>query len=550
LAQEASNSKRMSVYALRSDVVPELKNAIGEKYSDDPTQVRAVAIDSVDALLVSRMMSKKSETDWSPVIRGLTGEDEFTAKNEVAAAVLIVPSGEAAFAICYGMGHLLLEQGMIEPAFGLRFAIRSADPEQVRGITRRPLEQRAQINRQTVPGGQALQAFGIEEYGEVISRLAAKAGADLVLTANSGKPKRISFTAGNSLALPLARTPRELLGDLNRINEVLSRPAPEPFDRLEQLQPLGPRDPRRKELNAELCKLLSSGAREHLNLAFPWEREEEYGEEEGFLVYASGKKGVVEELSLDYILELVHQLEPDRIQAALSSFGFQAVADAEGKEAPGRRIPLAKWLAADLVFGDKRYFFQQGQWYEVGAGYVDYLNAEISAIFDDSIAIDLPEWAAGVDEGTYNQAVADQLKWVCLDKKLARTPVHPRGIELADLLNDENQLLRVKEAKSSAPLSHLFAQSFVSFESLLNEPAARTYLTKLVKEGRPDQPLPKAWRPAEVVLAMGRERAIAPDDLFTFSKVNLVRLKNRLQQSGVHLSVKWIPRSSESTAEV
>jgi uncharacterized protein (TIGR04141 family) len=268
---------------------------------------------SVYALLVSRMMSKKSETDWSPIIRGLTGEDEFTAKNEVAAAVLIIPSGEAAFAICYGMGHLLLEQAMLEPAFGLRFAIRSADPEQVRGITRRPLEQRAQINRQTVPGGQTLQAFGIEEYGEVISRLAAKAGADLILTANSGKPKRISFTAGNSLALPLARTPRELLSDLNRINEVLGRPAPEPFDRIEQLQPLGPRDPRRKELNAELCKLLSSGAREHLNLAFPWEREEEYGEEEGFLVYASGKKGVVDELSLDYILELVHQLEPDRI---------------------------------------------------------------------------------------------------------------------------------------------------------------------------------------------------------------------------------------------
>jgi hypothetical protein len=51
-----------------------------------------------------------------------------------------------------------------------------------------------------------------------------------------------------------------------------------------------------------------------------------------------------------------------------------------------------------------------------------------------------------------------------------------------------------------------------------DEPVARTYLAKLVKEGRPDQPLPKAWRPAEVVSAMGRERAITPDDLLPFPR--------------------------------
>jgi uncharacterized protein (TIGR04141 family) len=102
--------------------------------------------------------------------------------------------------------------------------------------------------------------------------------------------------------------------------------------------------------------------------------------------------------------------------------------------------------------------------------------------------------------------------------------------------------LHVKEATKSAPLSHLFAQSLVSLESLLYEPAAMEHLIKLVEEARPSQPLRKSWRPVEVVLAIGRDRPISPDDLFTFSKVNLVRLRNRLQQAGVHLSVKWIPR--------
>jgi uncharacterized protein (TIGR04141 family) len=532
----------MSVYALRPAVASDLTTAIADKYRHDPSEILGVKIGGVDGLLVSRTMSKKSETDWSPLIRGLTAENNFTAKNEVAAAVLLIPSGDGAFALCYGMGHLLLDQVMIEPAFGLRFAVRAADPDRVRGLTRRPLEQRARINRQTVPGGQTLQAFGIEEYGEVISRLAAKAGADLVLTANTGKPKRISFTAGNSLALPLAKTAQELLQDLDQINDVLKRPAPDPFDRLEQLQPLSARDPRRRELNAELARLLSAGDREHVNLAFPWEREEEYGEEEGFIVFANGNKGVQEELSLDLIFDLVAQVEPERVEAALKKFGLQAVADAEGKDVMGRRIPLAKWLAADLTLENRRYFFQQGQWYEVGTGYVEYLDKEISEIFSGSIDIDLPEWAAGVDEGKYNEMVAGDLGWVLLDKKLARTRTHPRGIELADLMDNEDRLLHVKEATKSAPLSHLFAQSLVSLESLLYEPAAMAHLAELVKQGRPGQPLRKSWRPVEVVLAIGRERAITPDDLFTFSKVNLVRLRNRLEQAGVHLSVKWIPR--------
>jgi uncharacterized protein (TIGR04141 family) len=533
----------MSVYALRPNVVSDLTAAIAEKYRDDPSEIRDISIGGVDGLLVSRMMSQKSETDWSELIRGLTSENDFTAKNEVAAAALVVPSGDAAFALCYGMGHLLLDQAMIEPAFGLKFAVRAADPDQVRGLTRRPLEQRAQINRQTVPGGQTLQAFGIEEYGEVISRLAAKAGADLVLTANRGKPKRISFTAGNSLALPLGKTAPELLKDLDAIDKVLKQPAPVPFDRLEQLQPLGTRDPRRAELNAELARLLSAGDREHLSLAFPWEREEEYGEEEGFIVYANGNKGVVEDLSLDLIFDLVSDLEAERVQSALKSFGFQAVADPEGTEVMGRRIPLAKWLAADLSIDNRRYFFQQGQWYEVGSGYVEYLHSEIAKIFSESIEIELPDWPLNLGEGKYNEEVASDLQWVLLDKKLARTRAHPRGIELADLIDDKDQLLHVKEATKSAPLSHLFAQSLVSLESLLYEPAAMAHLTKLVNQSRPHQPLRKSWRPSEVVLAIGRDRAITPDDLFTFSQVNLVRLRNRLEQAGVHLSVKWIRRA-------
>jgi uncharacterized protein (TIGR04141 family) len=88
----------------------------------------------------------------------------------------------------------------------------------------------------------------------------------------------------------------------------------------------------------------------------------------------------------------------------------------------------------------------------------------------------------------------------------------------------------------------LFAQSLVSLESLLFEPAAMEHLSKLVGQARPSHSLPKSWRPVEVVLAIGRDRPITADDLFTFSKVNLVRLRNRLQQAGVHLSVKWIPR--------
>jgi uncharacterized protein (TIGR04141 family) len=122
VAKAPSNSKRMSLYALRPNVVSDMSTAIADKYRDSPSKILDVSIGSVDGLLVSRMMSKKSETDWSALIRGLTGENDFTAKNEVAAAVLVIPSDGRAFAICYGMGHLLLDRSSQPLVFGSRYA--------------------------------------------------------------------------------------------------------------------------------------------------------------------------------------------------------------------------------------------------------------------------------------------------------------------------------------------------------------------------------------------------------------------------------------------
>jgi predicted regulator of Ras-like GTPase activity (Roadblock/LC7/MglB family) len=49
------------VSALRPSVVSDLFTAIADKYRDESTDIRGVKIGEADGLLVSRMVSKKSE---------------------------------------------------------------------------------------------------------------------------------------------------------------------------------------------------------------------------------------------------------------------------------------------------------------------------------------------------------------------------------------------------------------------------------------------------------------------------------------------------------
>jgi uncharacterized protein (TIGR04141 family) len=529
-----------------------LEECITGEYRDSEDFVLApVVVGDVAGLLVTGSIERE-ETDWCPVVAGYTGQ-AVSLGNRNALAVLLLPLGKRVFALAYGLGFLVLDQSLVEQGFGLRFAIRKLDPARVRTVTRNILEQGARVDRNSVPNGQRVEDFAIEEYGEIISRLTGPSSAQ-GLTFTAGRTVSFSLKASDSLGLPIGKEPLDLLADLREVDRVVdSEPAVGELAFIEQLRALKSKDPRLAELEAAFNTQLDDSDAGSIALSFPWEGDEDRGDAQTYRIKVpGGPRGgeIAAEIDLPAILDALSEVpRDDRVQTSKTAT-IQAFEDEEATSAISRAIPISKWISAEVTLGPTRFFFRDGRWYEVGSGYVDHLRGRVAAILNAPSPVSLPGWNVGEDEEAYNKRVGAGPGFVCLDRELVPTEMHPgRGIELCDLLGPEGELIHVKRAAKSAPLSHLFAQGMVSAEQLLFDDQARARIGELAKAKKSGYSLPGGWQPRHVVFAIALKRGLSPERLFTFTQVVMVRCVDRLRYRQVKVSVVGIPLGSGADAQ-
>lgn len=207
------------------------------------------------------------------------------------------------------------------------------------------------------------------------------------------------------------------------------------------------------------------------------------------------------------------------------------------EDAISARISARKWLAFETSHNGKRYCYFGGQWFQMDARYAETLLRLTEEIFRKQLDPPLPLWTSQFkEEKDYNQHVARQLGGLCLDRKLVRTDAHPRGFEACDVLLKDGTLVHVKKFDSSAPASHLFAQAYVSTDSLIRDAQAVAALRKTVESVGGDPTWVKD-RPPRVVLAMARAKPVTAGELFTFSRVNLVRAAQDIASRSVPLYI-------------
>jgi uncharacterized protein (TIGR04141 family) len=395
-----------------------------------------------------------------------------------------------------------------------------------------------------------VEDFAIEEYGEVISRLVGRSASTNNLSFSKTGRVYFSLSGSDSLALPIGLTAADLLGDLDEIESVIDTGQPvEDLRFVEQLRHLKSKDKRVPELESLLGAALKPGTDARLALAYPFERDDEHGEAQAYRIKIPGEKThVVDDLTLEQLREPlgVGVAEADRLRT-LAMATVQALGDDTGDTVISRAIPANKWITAEVTLNGHQYFYRQGRWYEVGAGYLEYLRGQVDEILKQPTAVSLPDWTRDEDEKDFNARASLDSGYVLLDRRLVRTKTHPRGIELCDLLGPNNELIHVKQAGSSAPLSHLFAQGAVSAEALSTDSEARARLREMVAEQRPDNPLREDWQPDRVVYAMALDRTITSETLFTFSQVVLVRYAQRLARMRVKVAILPISFSEEAT---
>lgn len=187
---------------------------------------------------------------------------------------------------------------------------------------------------------------------------------------------------------------------------------------------------------------------------------------------------------------------------------------------------------------------------EKGGNYLDLRRQELAEIITVNPSIALPPWPALMPERDYNWSVeARDPSFICMDSYLVRTGTGARSsFGICDLLGPLNELIYVKRALNSQPLSHLFNQAIVAVDLLINVPEVRLAFSAAVRERGQDRLLSDNPFPWKVVFALAGEagRVLTPESLFPFSQITLVQASRAIQSLGVATEMIGIEVEAES----
>ncbi|WP_157892241.1 MULTISPECIES: TIGR04141 family sporadically distributed protein [Frankia] len=525
---------RSNIYLLRRESGQSLTDLVELDENPDKRIDRYnLRIDDQPALLVHASVSR-SQARWSKSLTALTGAEIATGSSNPSAVLLIDLDGPV-FALCYGTtGIHMLSQHAIEQGFGLRIAIRVLEAEKIRQLTRLSLDSRARVDRSSVAGGQEVGGFGVETFAEIVNRIAGRTSS---LNISYARERAVSFSleGADGLRLYLPTDPLALIDDLRGLLDVLRQPPAEGLEFIEKVERLRRKDRRIPGLDRRLAEALDAPGQRAVGLSVPGPYLDEQEEIQSYELKLGRNRRVSEEVELEQILGLVAKINPEGRRAALRRGRIVGCTDRDGMEPCGQPTAAELWVTAELP-GETpedphRYVFQQGHWYEVhGQEYLDFLRREVENILDARLPWSLPPWPMDrktgrrIHEGCYNRKVAEaDERFVLLDKNLIRSPTHPTGFETCDLLGPDGELIHVKKADSSAPLSHLFSQGLISADTLCIDRVAVDQLKAKISAVSPNH-AHLVERPRAVVYAIHLAGGmLTPESLFTFATIALVR---------------------------
>jgi uncharacterized protein (TIGR04141 family) len=282
----------------------------------------------------------------------------------------------------------------------------------------------------------------------------------------------------------------------------------------------------------------------------PGECRDRFEFAESFKVRLGGSSEIYDELDASQLVAAVgHKPDGDRLPA-LRAGRIGMFADTECAQPLSRNTPVDHWLTAEVSEEGVHYFYWQGQWYEIGAEYLATVESRIAELLARPASVTLPPWtktseAEEHDEDWYNKEIAKQGGYVLLDKNTVHTKrLRGGGLEIADALGPDGQLVCIKKADSTAPLNHLFAQGRVAIETLRYDHEARQKFLAKLQRLAPGHPLDTSFSTPVLVFGIMLKDGIpvTVNSLFAFAKISLLHTATMVEGMGARLEVVSISR--------
>ena len=485
---------------------------------------------------------KNQVAEWCPAASITTGMEISYGNLHPAGLIMIAVDG-VTYALGYGAGHRLVADELKDQRFGLRFAVRRVNPREIQDLVRRRPGARGRTDSTVIPGGSPVWALGVMEYAEIVRRLGGPVtGLNVAFSAQDSRPVRAEGSVG--LRMHFGVKPEDLVADIREIARVCAEENPHPaLEFVEHIQPVA--DQRTTgELEAHLDALLGGADPDgEFVPVVPTCALAEFADARAFVIaIGSVASSPVSYLEAEDFLRRTRLQHAGRRIAALRQGRVTMYADERCQDRLDS-VSAAKWVEASVSLGARRFFLLDGEWYEIGAAYVRAMRTEIAGLFGNAPTLDLPPWRLGLDhkERDYNLSVPVlRAGYICLDRDDVRNPLGTTSsLEICDLLGPDDELVHVKHASGSTPLSHLFAQGLVSAQSLLMSADVRKeFAAKVTAAGR-GRTVAEDFTPKKVVYAIllkdGQE--LTPETLFPFSQVTLAHAARILRSHQIDVEV-------------
>jgi uncharacterized protein (TIGR04141 family) len=461
-----------------------------------------------------------------------------------AGLLLLIVDGTT-YAISYGQGYRLIPNDVKDHRFGIGFAVRTLDHRGVHALLRRRPGARGRTESTSVPGGLPIWAFDLEDYADLVGRAGGRAPG-LRLTHAGDDDRPMAIDGGVGLGMRLGTMPTDLVSDIREVARVFKK-APQPeLEFIERIRPVRD-EPTVTVLDQQLDELLSRSADEIVGRIFPvvpLDVVDKVTTVSSYSLKIGQVARKVEELTLPNFLDRTKLQRPGQRVAALRDGKVGAYSDEQGRQQVAQASAIS-WIEATASIGSRRFAIVDGKWYEIDARYLERLRERVAALLAAPSSVNLPTWDRGDTERIYNEHVAfdPDNDFVCLDRKGIKDAFHHGwGFEACDLLGPGNELIHVKHASGSSPLSHLFAQGCVAAQTLENSADARESFVKKVAEVGRGRSVPEDFVPQTVVFAIllkdGED--LTPDTLFPFAQVALIQASKTLQSAATPVKVEVV----------
>ncbi|WP_241030433.1 TIGR04141 family sporadically distributed protein [Paraburkholderia sp. Ac-20347] len=459
------------------------------------------------------------------LLNGQDIEKGLFSGNRSEGALLIVRDLGETFALSFGMGYHLVNQDHVERDFGLRVTLNSVDPDKLRSLDKASYDDNWLNTRNQSPRDADIYDLRADWEMDMVH----------AVTGASSVPLFGDHVTGRDA---LSITPVATLDDLRKIlSEAIARrnsPLPDRFAWMDNVHRIKDR-----ALIQVLDDLLDETLKNDPDDPRVWMGEPEIVDWERQAGYSFDQRStspVHSTLRLSALAQHILDRNETFCLAALKTNRVH-VNDANG-------VSINSWSAhrclyAELDMYGEVYILRNGDWHSVESDFMKKVDQSLRKIEIDAETLPLYNHA---NEGDYNAEVATRVSGIeLMDKQNIAVGGPFDKIEFCDLVRNGKDLIHVKYYRSSATLSHLFAQGLVSGEAFVKHEEFRKKLNgKLPKSIRLAElaAIPNS-REFRVVYAIATSKNL-PVELPFFSKISLKNAALSLQTLGYKVALAKI----------